>query len=117
MPCNTLNPIKLKGLQDKPQPIDASPNTSNPNWNIRFEPSRSLIPPAESISTAKAMVYASTIHCSELTPAENDPAICGKAILTMDTSSCDTTKARLAVPTINPSESAFLFSCVMAQRK
>ena len=107
IPCNTLNAIKLKGLQDKPQPMDARPNTSNPNWNIRFEPSRSLIPPAESISTANAIVYASTIHCSALTPAENDLAICGNAIFTIETSNCDITNARLAVPTINPNESAF----------
>ena len=36
-----------------PQPIEARPNTIKPNWNIRFEPNRSLIPPAESINTAK----------------------------------------------------------------
>ena len=31
IPCNTLKAIKLKGLQDIPQPMDARPNTSKPN--------------------------------------------------------------------------------------
>jgi len=56
IPCSTRKPTRLNGLQDKPQPMDARPNTSRPSWKSRFAPSKSLMPPAESISTAKAMV-------------------------------------------------------------
>lgn len=107
IPCKARKATRLPVLQASPQPVDASPNNNSPNWKTRREPSLSLIPPADSMNAAKATVYASAIHCSELISAEKALAMLGRAILTMDTSSWDTTKARLVVVTIYPKERSF----------
>jgi hypothetical protein len=39
--------------------------------------------------------------------------ICGRATFTIDTSSCDTTKARLEVPTTKAKDSAFLATALL----
>ena len=86
-PCKARKAMRLPVFQASPQPVEASPNMIRPVWKTRFDPNRSLIPPADNMRAAKAMVYASAIHCKELTPAEKALAILGKAILTMETSS------------------------------
>src|SRR6478752_77459 len=70
------------------------------------------MPPADNMRAAKAMVYASAIHCSELMPAEKAWAMLGRAILTMETSNWETTNARLVVPTIYLNER--FFTCLQS---
>ena len=87
-------------LVASPQASEAPVNRIMPETNTSFRPRRSATDPALSTTAARASVYASTTHCTPVSPACRSRARYGSAVFTTAISSISIAVARHVITSV-----------------
>ena len=111
-PCTILATISMAGQRARPQPSDATANSTRPMTSSRRRPSRSASRPPASSSEPNVSAYPVTIHCNSAGAMESSRWIVLSATLTMLKSSWSTNWTAQITPVASAAARRVLFTVV-----